>query len=172
MTLGRSLGWRLATARSEATADGDTRYPIPAGRGLDRCWGRGGLWAWLATARCAHVDGNAGPDSDCCRSIACADRDTGADGWTFAHAHNVSDNDIHARLDAEPNTCSHRFPIGHAELTPPPSPTPFGWVELTSFPSYGADTNVTGIAYGGSRFVAVGWSSRNGSTRGRVWTSR
>ena len=56
-------------------------------------------------------------------------------------------------------------------LTPPPSPTPFGWVALTSFPSYGADTNVTGIAHGGDRFVAVGWSSRNGSTRGRVWTS-
>jgi len=70
-------------------------------------------------------------------------------------------------------------PTVEPTAAPTPTPTPVavptanpkGWVELTGFPSYGAQTHVTGIAFGGDRFVAVGWSIRNNKTHGRVWTS-
>jgi hypothetical protein len=86
-----------------------------------------------------------------------------------------------ASLSPSPSPTSS--PTATLTLPPPPSPTtpptptpaptadPNGWTELTGFPTYGRRTEVTGIAYGGGRFVAVGWSIRNGNTRGRVWTS-
>jgi hypothetical protein len=62
-------------------------------------------------------------------------------------------------------------PTAKPTLVPVATANPTGWVELTGFPSYGRQTHMTGIAFGGGHFVAVGWSIRNGNTRGRVWTS-
>jgi hypothetical protein len=56
---------------------------------------------------------------------------------------------------------------------PPPTPTsaPTGWVEVSGFPTYGAQTYISGITFANDQFVAVGSSRRNGNTQGRVWTS-
>jgi hypothetical protein len=82
-----------------------------------------------------------------------------------------------------PSASPTASPTATLNLSPPPTPTtpptptpaptadPNGWTELTGFPTFGPRTELTGIAYGGGRFVAVGWSLRNGNTRGRVWTS-
>lgn len=82
-----------------------------------------------------------------------------------------------------PSASPTASPTATLTLPPPPTPTtpptatpaptadPNGWTELTGFPTYGRRTEVTGIAYGEGRFVAVGWSRRNSNTRGRVWTS-
>jgi len=55
--------------------------------------------------------------------------------------------------------------------TPTVTPSPQAWSELTGFATYGVDTHVTAIDFANETFVAVGWSERNGNTRGRVWTS-
>ena len=73
---------------------------------------------------------------------------------------------------ARPTSSPTATPTASPTLAPPtPTAAPSGWVELTGFPTYGRRTHITGIAYGGGRFVAVGWSIRSGNTRGRVWTS-
>lgn len=64
-------------------------------------------------------------------------------------------------------------PTPAASLPPTPTPTsaPPGWFEVSGFPTYGAQTYVTGVTFANGQFVAVGSSQRNGNSRGRVWTS-
>ena len=82
---------------------------------------------------------------------------------------------------ASPTASAAPSPTATASAAPTPTPTqeptstptaePAGWTEVDDFPTFGANTHVTGIASSDGLFVAVGWSRHSGSTTGRVWTS-